>query len=108
MDIMTPNQLNNILETKSDQMVLLDVRSSGEFASGAIAGSTNIPLDTLDGCCDSLPKDKLIVLSCLSGHRSRIAKDFLASQGFQNLAELEGGFANWHQSGFPAAAGLPA
>lgn len=107
MNIMSPNQLNATLESQSDRIVLLDVRSSGEYASGAISGSINIPLDKLEAAHDSLPKDKMIVLSCLSGHRSRIARDFLASRGFRNLSELEGGFANWNQSGLPSASGLP-
>jgi hypothetical protein len=36
-----------------------------------------------------------------AGQRSRVAREFLHSRGFQNLSELEGGYSNWRQQGLP-------
>lgn len=62
--------------------VLLDVRSPGEFQSGHPAPARNIPVDELEGRMSELPRDKTVVVYCLSGGRSRQAAAMLSRAGY--------------------------
>jgi phage shock protein E len=64
--------------------VIVDVRTKGEFNSGHIEGSLNIPLDILSKQVTSLKQlKKPIVTVCLSGIRSGQAKSMLAAAGLE-------------------------
>jgi len=63
--------------------VILDVRSKGEFESGHIKGSVNIPVDQLRNNLNKLKdKNKAIITCCASGMRSASAKGILKSEGY--------------------------
>lgn len=67
----------------SNEPLIVDVRSSGEFAYGAVPGAINIPLDELERRLDELgDKDRKIILYCASGGRSSYAVQILKSYGF--------------------------
>ncbi len=68
-----------------DGAQIVDVRTKGEFASGHISGSVNIPLQNLDGSLSKLKKDKPVITCCASGIRSASAKNILRSNGFKNV-----------------------
>ncbi|MCB0476799.1 MAG: rhodanese-like domain-containing protein [Crocinitomicaceae bacterium] len=64
--------------------IIVDVRSKGEYASGHIKGSKNIPLDVLQGQIENLKKEnKTIITCCASGMRSGSAKSVLAQHGIE-------------------------
>jgi len=63
--------------------VIVDVRSKSEYFTGHIAGSQNIPLDTLDAHLSKIPKGKVVITCCASGMRSASAKSILKSHGFE-------------------------
>ena len=66
----------------NDGAVIIDVRTPGEFATGNIKGSTNIPLDELKNH-KSLPSiDKTVITCCASGMRSAAGKSILKSKGY--------------------------
>lgn len=73
--------------------IILDVRSKGEFLSGHIKGSVNIPVDQLSNNLNKL-KDKhaTIITCCASGMRSASAKSILKSNGY--TAVFNGGAWN--------------
>jgi rhodanese-related sulfurtransferase len=62
---------------------IIDVRTPGEFASGNIKGSINIPLQELDKKMSKLDKRKPVITCCASGMRSASAKSLLKSKGFE-------------------------
>ena len=75
---------------------LIDVRTPQETAGGIIPGAVLIPLDQLEARLDELPRDGAPTLVyCAAGGRSAAACEFLTSQGFKNLMNLEGGFSSW-------------
>ncbi|OSZ81960.1 sulfurtransferase [Chitinophagaceae bacterium IBVUCB1] len=65
--------------------IILDVRTQGEYASGHIKGSINIPVDQLKSKMASLKKDKAIITCCASGMRSASAKGILKANGFAEV-----------------------
>ena len=84
-----------IMEAESDYM-LLDVRTSEEFADKHIPDAINIPNETI-GTEDipELPnKDQLILVYCRSGNRSKQASEKLAALGYTNIVEF-GGINDW-------------
>jgi rhodanese-related sulfurtransferase len=74
---------------------LVDVRSTGEFASGHIDGALNIPVDQLAARIGEIgPKDKPVVVYCASGMRSARAAGLLKSVGFATVEDL-GPMSRW-------------
>jgi rhodanese-related sulfurtransferase len=65
--------------------IIVDVRSAGEYASGHIRGSVNIPLDRLQNNLSKLNKQKTIITCCASGMRSASAKSILQAAGYTNV-----------------------
>lgn len=62
--------------------IIVDVRTPGEYKSGHIKGSINIPLDSIGNNLSKLKKDKCIICCCASGMRSGSAKSILKSKGY--------------------------
>lgn len=68
--------------------LIVDVREPVEFNSGHVEGAINIPPTELMSGAKALqdvPKDTEIVLYCVSGSRSNVAKNILTGMGFTNL-----------------------
>jgi len=69
--------------------LIVDVRSPQEFASGHIAGSVNMPLDSISSKIASLTKSgKPVITCCRSGARSGMAQGVLKAAG---IAVYNGG-----------------
>ena len=84
-----------IMESESDY-IILDVRTTEEFADKHIPDAINIPNETI-GAEDipELPeKDQLILVYCRSGNRSKQASDKLVGLGYTNIVEF-GGINDW-------------
>lgn len=69
----------------ADGALLIDVRTSGEFASGHAQGSINIPLDQLGNQLATMDKDRPVVTVCASGMRSGSAANLLRRNGFREV-----------------------
>jgi rhodanese-related sulfurtransferase len=66
--------------------IILDVRTKGEFGSGHIKGSVNIPVEQLHKNLHKFKdKKRPIIACCESGMRSSSAKGILTSNGFINV-----------------------
>lgn len=76
-------------------LVLLDVRSAGEYAAGHIDGSINVQLSALKTWADTQAPRTRIACICWSGARSRAAADQLIAMGFTDVYNLDGGLSVW-------------
>ena len=66
--------------------IIVDVRSKGEYASGHIKGSINIPVNELAANLAKLNnKNKAIITCCASGMRSASARGILQSKGYTEV-----------------------
>jgi phage shock protein E len=65
--------------------VIIDVRTKGEYQSGHIKGSINIPLNTIGANLSKIKKDKPVITCCASGMRSASAKSILKSKGYPEV-----------------------
>ena len=66
---------------KSNDTVIIDVRTPQEFMGGHVAGSINIPLDEFHLHLDEFKKMGQVVLCCASGGRSGQATMYLKKNG---------------------------
>jgi rhodanese-related sulfurtransferase len=85
---------------KNNEVNVVDVRASEDYAEGHIPGAINLPKDqwqTLKGLC----KDKTNVLYCYSQvcHLAAAAAVEFASLGY-SVMELEGGWRWWKDDDF--------
>lgn len=73
-----------------DGALVVDVRSPSEFRSGAVRGAVNVPLDSLANSIQKAAPDKnrTLLVHCLSGTRSEIAKVQLRRSGYRNVHNL--------------------
>ena len=71
--------------SKDKNVVLLDVRTVGEFNRGHMKGFNNIPVDELRERISEIEKGKPVYLICQSGLRSYIAS---RTNSIQNFTEI--------------------
>lgn len=72
--------------------LLLDVRTLGEWTRGHLAGAVHVPVDELRFELDRVPRNRRIVVVCRSGFRAHLALRILRENGFDDVANLTGGF----------------
>jgi rhodanese-related sulfurtransferase len=83
--------------------LIVDVRKTEEVANVTfdVPSYINIPINELEERFNKIPKDKEIVMVCLSGERSLKTTYFLMNNGFENVFNLEGGIIKWASKYFP-------
>ena len=82
---------------------VLDLRDKSEFDQGHIVESINIPYASLESRMDELKKfkDKPLVIACKMGQHAGAAGTMLRKNGFENVARLRGGIAEWRGQNLP-------
>jgi phage shock protein E len=101
-DSTTNQSVGDFAKTISDEsVVVLDVRTSGEFAAGHISNSINIDVETGEFANQvaNLDKTKTYAIYCQSGRRSAIAASQMVKLGFTSLYNLNGGIGAWAGAG---------
>ena len=79
-----------------DQIPAEDTREQDEFDKGHIPGAILIPYTEIENKAEAMltDKDKLILVYCRSGRRSKIAAESLVKLGYTNVKEF-GGIIDW-------------
>ena len=84
LDLLLGKSDNNISEFKDRGAIILDVRTPQEYGQGAIKGSKNIPLQTINSKINELKKQsKPVITCCASGMRSANAASILKNNGIE-------------------------
>ncbi len=85
--VVEETETNNNVSTEELKRLVIDVRTPGEFMSGAFPDAINIPLDDLmSGDVDLGDNtEREIVVYCATGARSAYAQQILKSRGFANV-----------------------
>ena len=91
----TPQEAKRIMDS-GEKHIVLDTREQDEFDEGHIPGAILIPYTEIENKAEEIipDKDKLILVYCRSGRRSKIAAESLAKIGYTNVKEF-GGIIDW-------------
>ncbi|MEE8374241.1 MAG: rhodanese-like domain-containing protein [Dehalococcoidia bacterium] len=103
-DVSTVEANSMIRDHQGDaDFVLLDVRTSEEYADGHLEGSVLIDYysETFSDQLDELDKTKSYVIYCRSGGRSGRAHDIMRNLGFEEVYNVLGGILQWEADGLP-------
>ncbi len=95
-----------LARVQRDDVVVLDVRPSDEYASGHIPGAVSVPLEELEQRLASLPRNAEIVAYCRGPYclLAPRAVELLHERGFR-ARRLEDGLPEWRLAGLPVAVG---
>lgn len=96
---------NSFLSKMDDPSAIqvIDVRTPAEFNSGHIEHAKNININDaqFEAQIAALDKSKPVLVYCAVGGRSARAANFIKSQGFPAVYDLDGGIGAWNKEGLP-------
>lgn len=79
----------------NEEISILDVRESAEYAFGHIPNAKSIPLGELEQRFNELNSDEDLYIICRSGSRSDMAAKQLAEKGFKKPINVFSGMKDW-------------
>lgn len=87
---------------KNKAIVILDVRTSEEFAAGHLNGAQNIDIRQQDAYSklDKLNQKITYLVYCRTNHRSGMAVDYMMQKGFKKVYQMMDGFPGWIANNF--------
>lgn len=98
----TTQNVQEFVSTISDpNVVVIDVRTPEEFASGHVANAVNMNVEggNFEQEISALDKSKTYALYCRSGRRSANAAGIMSGAGFTSVITLDGGAADLANAG---------
>jgi rhodanese-related sulfurtransferase len=101
IDQIQPSQLSDWISSKAlhGATVVLDVREPYEVQTASVTANgfelLTLPMGYVVEKLSELDKDRPIACLCHHGSRSMQVAAYLSSQGFTNLANIEGGIHAW-------------
>jgi rhodanese-related sulfurtransferase len=89
--------------SRTDDFVILDIRTPEEYAAGKIEGSVNVDFYAADFRLqlDALAKEARYLVYCKSGNRSGRSLAIFEDLGFARVDHLTTGIAGWYDEGYP-------
>ncbi len=89
------------LQSQMASVFIMDIRGKKHKKLGKIAGAQEILLEDLPKRFSELPRDKKIVVIDHAGKQLLVTAKYLAMQGFNDVAILDGGVSAWLKAGLP-------
>ena len=83
--------IEEVLEKKAEEAVIVDIRPEESFRSGSLEGAVNIPREEIEERQNELDRGKPVYVLCHTGDRSRDAAEELEEAGFDAYS-IEGGY----------------
>jgi len=93
--LISPEDLNSA----NVNILLIDVRTPNEYASGHIQNSVNIDYraENFKELIQELDKNQDVYVYCKVGGRSGSAAKMMEKMGFKKVYDLDGGISNWEK-----------
>src|SRR6202042_2217892 len=100
-------ELAACLESRKNELVVLDVRERDAFEAGHIPGAQLLPRGQLELRVNEELADptRRILVCCEFGRISTLAAATLRIMGFQGAVALDGGMKAWREAGPPVSTG---
>jgi glyoxylase-like metal-dependent hydrolase (beta-lactamase superfamily II)/rhodanese-related sulfurtransferase len=102
----SPKEVNQKLQSGSNNFILVDIREINEYNDWSIKGSINLPVNPLISSGDvnglkesfkSLPLDKEIILICARGINSQVAVTILNEMNYNSIY-MKDGMKGWNEN----------
>ena len=101
MEIISIDDLHEVVEQSGKNNLILDVRSAEEYLSGHIQGSQNTPHEEVTGIASDLSSYDNVYVHCKMGGRAKMASEALINAGLNNIVCVgNGGMERWNQMGW--------
>lgn len=97
----TVNPNGAIALMNQEDALLLDVRSTDEYARGHVAQAKNVPAESLATRAAEFASSKCIVVMDADGKSAGKAAAALRTAGAARVVILDGGYAMWLTAGLP-------
>ena len=94
-DSVTPDEVRDMKKAGQSALLMVDVRTPGEYATRKIDGAKHIPVQELGNRYKEIPMDKDVVVYCQNGVRSLYACRFLKNLGYNRVKNMSGGISRW-------------
>lgn len=97
-----PEEVKRAMDA-GEQYVLLDVRTTGEYSRGKLAGSINVPVEEISREAQKYIPDlkQKTYVYCLSGARSSVAVEAMIQLGYTQVFNMSHGLLAWRAKYFP-------
>jgi rhodanese-related sulfurtransferase len=91
----SPAEAKKLMDER-ENVIVVDVRTPEEYASGHIPGAVLLPLSSISAQASAIIPDQkaVYIVYCRSGNRSAQAVDLLVGLGYETLYDL-GGIIDW-------------
>lgn len=101
--LLSPELYSKAIKKSSRKIIVLDVRTPGEYLEGHISIAENIDYknENFRSELEKLNKKKTYYLYCRSGSRSANSRQIMIELGFKNVYNLDGGINAWKKHGYP-------
>jgi len=85
------------------KLLLLDVRTRGEYSQGHLENALLIPVQELQNRVGELSdyKHSDILIYCATGNRSTVASKILVDNGFKRIVNMRYGIYEWAKNKYP-------
>lgn len=92
---------------EKDGLIIIDVSTPKEYSDLHLEGAINISILSrlFKARLDTLDRDKIYLVYCKVGARSKAAKKLMELLGFRRVYNLVGGTLLWEEEGLPFATG---
>ncbi len=103
----TVKQMNSVeiqqVLQKNKKIIILDVRTPGEFAAGHLKNAINIDIYQQDfySNIDKLDKTKTYMVYCRTNRRSGVTSQYMKEKGFSIVYQMMDGFPGWAANNLP-------
>ena len=106
IETISPAEAAELLDDPPPGLVVLDVRTPGEFAGGHLADAVNLDYQAA-GFADelgALDREVPYLLYCRTGNRSAQVREMMRDLGFASVHEIGGGIVAWTEAGLAVVA----
>lgn len=92
-----------MLDSGTENLVIVDLRNINEFSKSHIKGAVNIPYreDTFPERISAMSdSNKSLIIYCGKGIKTEKAEDIIRETSFEKKYILKGGFREWKEKNF--------